>query len=184
MTYYQLPQTRNFDHQLGDKRTHLITLENSRGMAVGLTDFGARIVSILVPDKGGNPIDVVLDFDSIHGYLTATETYHGATIGRFANRIAKGRFVLNGESYYVAPNNGPNALHGGANGFHNQVWDRRVAHKEAVDFYYVSADGESGFPGKLSVMVNYRLTDDNELVITYRAETDKPTVLNLTNHAF
>ena len=184
MTYYQLPQTRNFDHQLGDKRTHLITLENSRGMAVGLTDFGARIVSILVPDKGGKPIDVVLGFDSIHGYLTATETYHGATIGRFANRIAKGRFVLNGESYYVAPNNGPNALHGGANGFHNQVWDRRVAHKEAVDFYYVSADGESGFPGKLSVMVNYRLTDDNELVITYRAETDKPTVLNLTNHAF
>ena len=184
MTYYQLPQTRNFDHQLGDKRTHLITLENSRGMAVGLTDFGARIVSILVPDKGGNPIDVVLGFDSIHGYLTATETYHGATIGRFANRIAKGRFVLNGESYYVAPNNGPNALHGGANGFHNQVWDRRVAHKEAVDFYYVSADGESGFPGKLSVMVNYRLTDDNELVITYRAETDKPTVLNLTNHNY
>lgn len=184
MTHYRLPQTRDFEHQLGGKHTHLIMLENNRGMVVGLSDFGARIVSILVPDKLGNPTDVVLGFNSIQEYLSATEIYHGVTVGRFANRIANGRFTLDGETFYIQPNNGPNALHGGANGFHNRVWDRRIVYKEKADFYYVSADGEEGFPGKLSVRVKYRLTDDNELVITYRAETDKPTVINLTNHAF
>ncbi len=184
MTHYRLPQTRDFEHQLNGKHTHLITLENNRGMIVGLSDFGARIVSILVPDKSGDPTDVVLGFNSIQEYLNATEIYHGVTVGRFANRIANGRFTLEGETFYIQPNNGPNALHGGANGFHNHVWDRRVVYKEKADFYYVSADGEEGFPGKLSVRVKYRLTDDNELVITYRAETDKPTVINLTNHAF
>ena len=184
MTYYQLPQAHNFEHTVGEKRTHFITLENDRGMVVGLTDFGARIVSILVPDKSGNPTDVILGFSSIQDYLTANEIFHGVTVGRYANRIANGRFVLNGETYHITPNNGPNALHGGTGGFHNRVWDRRIEDKAAADFYYVSADGEAGFPGKLSVVVSYRLTDDNELVITYRAETDKPTVINLTNHAF
>lgn len=184
MMHYRLPKTRDFEHQLGDKHTHLVTLENNRGVVVGLSDFGARIVSILVPDKLGNPTDVVLGFNTIEEYLAADEIYHGATVGRFANRIANGRFTLEGETFYVKPNNGPNALHGGANGFQNRIWDRRVVYKEKADFYYVSADGEEGFPGKLSVMVKYRLTDDNELVITYRAETDKATVINLTNHAF
>jgi len=184
MTHYRLPNARDFEHQLAGKSTHLITLENNRGVTVALADFGARIVSILVPDKLGNPTDVVLGFNSIQEYLAADEVYHGVTAGRFANRIANGRFTLEGETFYITPNNGPNALHGGANGFHNRVWDRRVVYKEKADFYYVSADGEEGFPGKLSVMVKYRLTDNNELVITYRAETDKPTVINLTNHAF
>ena len=184
MIAYRLPQAQNFEHQIGDKHTHLVVNGNNRGMTVALSDFGARIVSILVPDKTGNPTDVVLGFSSIREYLTATEIYHGVTVGRFANRIANGRFTIEGETYYIEPNNGPNALHGGANGFHSRVWDRRIRSKEEVDFYYVSPDGEEGFPGKLSVMVNYRLTDSNELVISYRAETDKPTVVNLTNHAF
>lgn len=184
MTHYTLPKARNFEHQISGKNTHLITLENSRGMAVALSDYGARIVSLVVPDKHGNPTDVVLGFDSIKGYLAADEQYHGVTVGRFANRIANGRFTIDGETFYIEPNNGANALHGGANGFHSRIWDRRIVYKEKADFYYVAADGEEGFPGKLSVMVKYRLTDNNELIISYRAQTDKPTVINLTNHAY
>ncbi|GGG79032.1 aldose 1-epimerase [Parapedobacter pyrenivorans] len=184
MKPYKLPEEHLFDHQISGKHTHLIVLENNRGVAVALSDYGARIVSLIVPDKQGDPTDVVLGFDSIQGYLSAQEPYHGVTVGRFANRIASGRFTIDGETFSVQPNNGPNALHGGAGGFHSKVWDRRVVYKEKVDFYYVSTDGEEGFPGRLSVMVKYRLTDENELVISYRAETDKPTVINLTNHAF
>ncbi|MFB2118209.1 aldose epimerase family protein [Parapedobacter sp. 2B3] len=184
MTPYKLPKKDQFEHQIDGKPTHLITLENNRGMAVALSDYGARVVSLIVPDKTGNPTDVVLGFDSIQGYLAADEIFHGVTVGRFANRLANGRFTIDGETFHVQPNNGPNALHGGAGGFHSRVWDRRVVQGEKADFYYVAADGEEGFPGQLSVMVKYRLTDDNELVITYRAETDKPTVINLTNHAF
>ncbi len=184
MSHYTLPHPKDFEHQIDGKKTHLVILENNAGVRVALSDFGARIVSILVPDKTGKLVDVVLGFNSMQAYIQAGEPFHGVTVGRFANRIADGRFTIDGETYYVQPNNGPNALHGGANGFHNQVWDRRVVYKEKADFYYVSADGEEGFPGRLSVMVKYRLTDDNELVISYRAETDKPTVINLTNHAF
>ncbi|MGK6352664.1 aldose epimerase family protein [Parapedobacter sp. DT-150] len=184
MTPYRLPEQRDFEHVLAGKHTHLILLQNNRGVTVALSDFGARIVSLLVPDRYGDPRDVVLGFNSIHDYLAASEPFHGVTVGRFANRIANGRFTIDGETYYIRPNNGPNALHGGVNGFHNRVWDRRVVYKEKADFYYVSADGEEGFPGRLAVMVKYRLTDDNALVISYRAETDKPTVINLTNHAF
>lgn len=184
MAPYKLPKEDQFGQQVAGKPARLIRLENNRGMAVALSDYGARIVGLLVPDKAGCPTDVVLGFDSINGYLAADEIYHGVTAGRFANRIANGRFTIDGETFSIEPNNGPNALHGGAGGFHTRVWDRRVVYREEADFYYVAADGEEGFPGRLSVVVNYRLTDDNELVITYRAETDKPTVVNLTNHAF
>ncbi|WP_262245207.1 aldose epimerase family protein [Parapedobacter soli] len=184
MTPYRLPQEDKFVHRVGGKPTHLITLENSRGMAVALSDFGARIVGLIVPDRDGDPTDVVLGFDSIQRYLAADEIYHGVTVGRFANRIADGRFTIGNETFSIRPNNGPNALHGGEGGFHSRVWDRRVVYRQKADFYYVSSDGEEGFPGRLSVMVKYRLTDNNELVISYRAETDKPTVVNLTNHAF
>ncbi|MFC3196136.1 aldose epimerase family protein [Parapedobacter deserti] len=183
-TPYKLPRPEAFNYQIAEKNTHLLVMQNDRGMTVAISDFGARIVSLLIPDKHGDPTDVVLGFDSIQAYLQANEPYHGATIGRFANRIANGRFTIGNETFQTEPNNGPNALHGGAKGFHNQIWDSRTVANKQVDFYYVSADGEEGFPGKLSVMVKYRLTDDNELIISYRAETDKPTVVNLTNHAF
>src|SRR5690606_27701769 len=143
------------------KNTHLITLTNRSGMQVAFTDYGARIVSILVPDKYGNPTDVVLGFDNIQGYLKADEQYHGATIGRFANRIANGKFQLDDTEYILAQNNGSNSLHGGPEGFHTKVWDRQVSFKKKVDFYYVSANGEEGFPGNLKVMVSYELTEDN-----------------------
>ena len=153
-------------------------------MQVAFTDYGARIVSILVPDKAGNLRDVLLGFNSIHEYLQADEQYHGATIGRFANRIAHGSFQLDGEKYTLQQNNGPNSLHGGATGFHTKVWDRRTSFKNKIDFCYISPDGEEGFPGKLKAYVSYELTEDNEIIIKYNAETDKKTIVNLTNHAY
>ena len=184
MKPYKLPQEEQFEGQVSGNSTSLIKLENDRGMAVALSSYGARLVALLVPDKAGNPTDVVLGFDTLQGYLTADEIYHGVTVGRFANRIANGRFTIDGETFDVEPNNGPNALHGGAGGFHSRVWSQHAIHRGKAEYHYVAADGEEGFPGRLSVTVTYCLTDDNELVIAYRAETDKPTVINLTNHAF
>src|SRR5690606_21878456 len=112
------------------------------------------------------------------------EVYHGVTVGRFANRIANGRFTLGDKTYHINPNNGRNALHGGAGGFDKKVWDRRVNDCEKVEFYLVSPNGDEGFPGNVTVSVSYSITDKNELVIKYRAETDATTVINLTNHAF
>ncbi|TJZ50869.1 galactose mutarotase [Sphingobacterium olei] len=184
MTTYSLPDPSHFVRNIHGKNTHLIILTNPAGMQVALTDYGARLVSALVPDKGGNLVDVVLGFGSIDGYLHAHEKYHGATIGRFGNRIANGKFSLDGEDYTLAQNNGPNNLHGGEGGFHSKVWDRQVSFKQKVDFYYVSPDGEEGFPGEVKVNVCYELTNENEIIIRFRATTNKPTVINLTNHAY
>ncbi|MGJ1445331.1 aldose epimerase family protein [Sphingobacterium spiritivorum] len=181
---YQLPSSKNFESQLKDKNTHLFILKNARGMQVALSDYGARIVSILVPDQKGNLRDVALGFDSIQKYYEADEQYHGVTAGRFANRIANGKFEINGSSYTLDQNNGINSLHGGVEGFHRRVWDRRMNQESYVEFYYVSKDGEEGFPGNLSVVVSYSLTDENEIIIKYRAESDQDTVINLTNHTY
>ena len=184
MTIYKLPDPKNFEHQLQGKNVHLFTLQNRAGMQVALTDYGARLVSALVPDKYGNLIDVVLGFDHIEGYLNAQEKYHGATIGRVANRIGYGKFTLDGQEYNLPQNNGTNCLHGGDEGFHTKVWDRQVSMKKKVNFYYVSADGEEGFPGQLKVNISYELTEANEIVMQFRASADKKTVVNLTNHAY
>lgn len=184
MSGYSLPNPADFEHQIEGRETHLILLENASGVQVALSDYGARIVSIWVPDKDGQLTDVVLGFNTIKAYLEADEQYHGVTVGRYANRIANGTFSIDGQTYRIAPNNGPNALHGGAGGFHKRVWDRRINYQQKAAFHYVSQDGEEGFPGTLSVMVEYHLSDDNELIISYHAETDKPTVVNLTNHAY
>src|SRR5690606_8908298 len=135
MVIYTLPENQHFEHKVNGQNTHLFTLKNRTGMQVAFTDYGARIVSILVPDKNGNLRDVVLGFNSIHEYLQAEEKYHGATIGRFANRIAKGSFCLDGENYTLQQNNGSNNLHGGPNGFHSKVWDRQISFKKKIDFY-------------------------------------------------
>ncbi|GHE38438.1 aldose epimerase family protein [Sphingobacterium griseoflavum] len=181
---YQLPHPADFEHKIDGKNTHLIILKNRSGMQVAFTDYGARIVSVLVPDKFGDLRDVVLGFNSIEEYLAADEPYHGATIGRYANRIANGQFELDGKTYVLQQNNGRNCLHGGPNGFHSKVWDRQVSLEKKVDFYYVSADGEEGFPGNLKVRVSYELSDANEILIRYKAETDSATPVNLTNHAY
>lgn len=184
MAFYKLPSPHRFLDKYDNKNTHLIVLQNSTGMQVALTDYGARIVSILVPNNEGLPTDVVLGFDTIGGYLHAHEKYHGATVGRYANRIANGTFEIDGKRYELLKNNGNNSLHGGARGFHDRVWDRQVSFRRKVDFYYASPDGEEGFPGNLNVHVSYELTNDNELKIRFRAVTDQKTILNLTNHAY
>lgn len=184
MTVYKLPEKKDFESQLNGKNTHLITLTNRAGMQVALTDYGARLVSALVPDKHGDLIDVVLGFSSVEDYYTAQEPYHGATIGRFCNRIAKGTFTLNDKCYTLAQNNGSNSLHGGPNGFHNRVWDRQVSFNKVVDFYYTSPDGEEGFPGELKTNVSYELSNENEIIIHFRASSDAETIINFTNHAF
>lgn len=184
MTVFQLPQPTAFESTISEKNTHLFILKNRSGMQIALTDYGARLVSALIPDKHGNLVDVVLGFDSIDKYLNAQEQYHGATIGRVCNRIADGKFTIKDKDYILSKNNNSNALHGGPEGFHRKVWDRQVSFKKNIDFYYISPDGEEGYPGKVTVHVNYELSNDNEIIIKYRATTDQVTVLNMTNHAY
>src|SRR3546814_18762 len=126
MKRYQLPNSLRFKSEINGKRTHLFFLKNKRGMEVAVTDYGARVVSLLVPDKNGKVTDIVLGFDSIKKYMEAVEPYYGATIGRFANRIANGTFKIKDKTYHITPNNGPNALHGGETGFHHKIWDRQI----------------------------------------------------------
>ena len=173
-----------FQETINGKKTDLFTLQNERGMKVAITNYGGRIVSWLAPDKNGEFDDIVLGFDSIEGYLNASEIYFGALIGRYGNRIADGEFTLNGQDYELATNNGPNHLHGGPGGFHNVVWDAHQYNDKHLVLSYFSEDGEEGYPGNLNVKVHYILTDDNELKIDYTASTDEATPVNLTNHAF
>lgn len=162
---------------------HLYTLKNTNGMEVKLTDFGGIVTSIVVPDKDGNMDNVVLGFDNIDDYLAGTP-YFGALIGRYGNRIAEGKFTLNGEEYTLATNNDPNHLHGGNVGYDKVLWKGEAIGNNAVSFTYFSEDGEEGYPGNLDIEVVYTLTDDNELKIDYTATTDKATPVNLTNHSY
>ena len=161
-----------------------ITLKNKHGMEVTLISIGATIQAIKVPDKSGRVDDVVLGYDSLDGYLTKEDPYFGAVVGRYANRIAKGRFTLDGHEYKLAINNAPNTLHGGNKGFDKRVWDLEESGADHVTFHYLSPDGEEGYPGILNVTVKYTLTANNELKIEYSATTDKNTVLNISNHSY
>jgi len=162
------------------------TLSNKNGVEVKVTNYGATITSIKVPDRNGKFDDVTLGYDSIDGYV-AKNPHMGSLAGRYANRIAKGEFKLNGKTYTLAKNNGENHLHGGPNGFYKQIWAAsEVESKDgaAVQMKYLSKDGEENYPGNLDVTVTYTLTNDNELKIEYQATTDKDTILNLTNHSY
>ncbi|MSR56531.1 MAG: galactose mutarotase [Planctomycetaceae bacterium] len=164
----------------------LFTCTNSKGASMQATDYGARIVAVNVPDRAGSLANVNLGFDSLEKYLAHT-AFFGCTTGRFANRIARGRFSLDGKDYKLATNNGPNHLHGGTKGFDRYVWkatEIREAEASGVKFTLTSPDGDEGYPGKLETTVTMLWTDANELIIGYTAVTDKPTVLNLTNHAY
>src|SRR5215467_442125 len=167
------------------QRIDLYTLSNRNRMTVTITNYGGRVVSLFVPDRKGELADVVLGFDELTGYLTPNP-YFGAVVGRFANRIAKGEFTLDGVVYNLPKNDGPNALHGGILGFDKRVWNARVACRQNkfLELTYQSKDGEEGYPGNLLVKVEYELTDNDELKIDYSATTDKNTVLNLTNHSY
>ncbi len=167
------------------KTTVLSILKNQNQCEVTLLNYGARIVSLLVPDSNGVLVDVVTGHNSIDEYLVSEEPYFGAICGRFGNRIEQGRFQLDGIVYdQLAINNGPNSLHGGIKGFNAQVWDTQQISATQVLFSYFSPDGEEGFPGNLQVEVLYTLTEQNALIIDYKAITNKPTILNLTNHSY
>ncbi len=165
----------------------LYTLTNPDGLRARITNYGAILVSLEVPDRDGKPADITLGYDKLDGYLTR-HPYFGATVGRYANRIGGAKFKLNDVEYQLAANNGPNHLHGGIRGFDKVVWkveETRANNDEAtVKFSYLSKDGEEGYPGNLTCTVTYTLTKDDELKISYEAETDKATVINLTNHSY
>jgi len=174
----------NFQTELGEEEIDLFVLSNINGMQIVITNYGGRIVSWLAPDRDGRMADIVLGFNSIDGYLNANEVYFGALIGRYANRIANGKFLLDGKEYQLNQNNGPNHLHGGPHGFHNVVWDAIQLDKQHLVLTYFSKDGEEGYPGNLNIKVHYILTNNNELKIDYTAAADRATPVNLTNHAF
>jgi aldose 1-epimerase len=175
----------DFRKQIDNKETTLCVLTNRQGCEAAITNYGAKIVSLMVPGRDGKPVDVVMGHQTVDDYLKSEEPYFGAICGRYANRIARGRFTLDGVVYdRLATNNGANSLHGGLKGFNAVVWDIVRADSQSVELTYTSADGEEGFPGNLKTTVTYYLTNDNKVVITYEAVTDKPTVLNLTNHSY
>jgi aldose 1-epimerase len=164
----------------------LYVLTNANGMKAKITNYGAILTELHVPDKAGKFDDVVLGFDNLKSYL-AGHPFFGATVGRVTNRIAKGKFTLDGKEYTLAVNNGPNSLHGGRKGFDKVVWKAEPVKVEkgvAVQFSYRSPDGDEGYPGNLSCTVTYTLTNQNELRIDYKATTDKATPVNLTNHSY
>jgi aldose 1-epimerase len=160
----------------------LYTLTNEHGMEARIMTYGGILVSLKVPDSSGNLADVVLGFDSLDQYVKQSP-YFGAIVGRYANRIAKGKFTLEGKEYTLAINNGANSLHGGLRGFDKVVW-KAVQESNLLSLTYVSGDGEEGYPGTLSVKVIYKLSKDNILRIDYVATTDNPTVLNLSHHSY
>jgi len=176
--------SNKFQKEIDGKKTNLYVLKNKNNMQAYFTNYGGRLVSLLVPDGNGKLVDVVVGFDSVEGFEKSTEPYFGATIGRYGNRIAKGRFSLDGKQYNLFINNGQNTLHGGKKGFQYVVWDAVQPDSQTVVLTYLSKDGEEGYPGNLNVKVTYSLTDDNELKMDYEATTDKKTLCNLTNHAF
>lgn len=175
----------NFQKNIDGRETDLFILTNKNGMEVAVTNYGCAILAIMVPDKNGKYANVVLGHDSIDHVINSPEPFLNTVIGRYGNRIAKGKFRLYGKDYNLTVNNGPNSLHGGPTGFHARVWDAVQKTESSIEFRYVSKDGEEGFPGNLSVRLKYTLDSvSNSLVMEYRAKTDQATVVNLTNHAF
>jgi aldose 1-epimerase len=169
------------------KTVEMFTLTNKNGVEVRAITYGGIITSLKTPDRTGAPADIVLGFNSLDGYL-ADHPFFGAIIGRYGNRIGKGRFTIDGTEYTLATNNGPNHLHGGVKGFDKVVWQAEVMPpepgKSKVSFTYTSADGEEGYPGRLLVEVVYSLNDNNELIVDYLARSDKATHVNLTQHSY
>ncbi|MBC6109481.1 aldose epimerase family protein [Pedobacter fastidiosus] len=173
-----------YDATIGGKNVKLYILKNKLGSSVSISNYGGRIVSLLVPDQNNKLTDVVLGYDSIGAYRKKGEPFFGALIGRYGNRIGKGKFALDGKTYNLQLNDGANTLHGGTDGFFSKVWDAKQIDAQKLELTYISNDGEAGYPGKLEVKVVYSLTNDNALQIDYAATTDKTTVVNLTNHAY
>lgn len=164
-------------------KTDLYTLKNEGGIEVKMTNYGARIVSIIMPDKNGKLDDIVLGFNNIDDYIEKDNMYLGPIVGRYANRIANGRFTLNDSTYQLEQNEGTTCLHGGVKGFDKVLWNA-VQEGNKITMTYISPDGEQGFPGEVKVKQVFTLTPDNEIVMEFSAETNKPTIINLTNHTY
>src|SRR5256885_5568493 len=179
-------EKRSFGKTPEGAAVDLYVLKNKNGVEADVITYGATLVSLQAPDRSGKMADVVLGYKDLDGYVN-DKAYLGTTVGRYANRIANGKFTLNGKTYEVPKNNGNNSLHGGLKGFNKKIWtahETTSANGPAVRFSYLSKDGEEGYPGNLKVDVTYSLSNNNELRIEYSATTDKDTVVNLTNHAY
>jgi aldose 1-epimerase len=172
----------SFEKEVDGRKVELFMLENNNGIKVYITNFGARIVALCTPDRNGKPADIVLGFNNIDDYINE-RMYLGCIAGRYANRIDKGKFSLDGKEYTLFLNDGNNTLHGGNKGFDKKVWEAQQEGNSVI-LTYLSPDGEEGYPGNLTVKKIYTLTDNNELKMEYEATTDKPTVINLTNHSY
>ncbi|WP_230473641.1 aldose epimerase family protein [Dyella choica] len=176
----------SFGHTADGQEVEIVTLTNSHGMRARIMSYGASLQSLLVPDRDGKLADVVLGYDTLQGYLDRRQ-YFGSTVGRYANRIAHGKFTLDSKSYSLGLNDGTNTLHGGTKGFDVQVWkvlEVKPGPTPGVMMEYVSPDGDQGYPGTLTVKATYALSDDNQLKIAYTATTDKPSIVNLSNHTY
>ncbi len=186
-TKEQQVMKQSFGKTPDGQEVDLYTMTNTNGLRARITNYGAILVSLEVPDKSGKLADITLGYDTLDGYITR-HPYFGATVGRYANRIGGAKFKLNGVEYKLEANNGPNHLHGGIKGFDKVVWkaeeERGDSDKVQVKLSYLSKDGEEGYPGNLACTVTYTLTKDDELKISYEARTDKATILNLTNHSY
>lgn len=173
----------DFVSEVEGKPTALYVLKNKNGAEACVTNYGGRLVSVMVPDKKGQMTDVVLGYDNVNQYVT-TDGNYGALIGRYGNRINQAKFSLDGTEYALPANDGMHCLHGGPKGYHTRMWDAKQLNDQALELTYLSKDGEAGFPGNLNIKVTYTLTDDNAVDIKYEATTDKKTVVNLTNHSY
>jgi aldose 1-epimerase len=184
VTTQSIPDSANFEADVQGQKAKLFTLKNNSGATVAVTNYGGRLVSLLVPDKDGKATDVILGYDSLKSYQKPKEPYFGAIIGRYGNRIAKGKFTLDGKAYQLDINDGVNTLHGGFNGFYGKVFSAKQLSASQLELTYVTKVGDGGYPGNLTATVVYTLGDDNALKIEYKATTDKATIVNLTNHAY
>lgn len=184
MNVPSLPFASAFDTVINGQQVGLYYIQNKNGLKAAITNYGARVVGLLVPDKNKVIRDVVIGFDKLIDFIQSEEPFFGAVVGRFGNRIAKGRFSLNGQTYQLDINNGVNSLHGGRTGFHNRVWKVIDANSFSITLSYLSVDGEEGYPGNVTTRIKYSLTEDNELKMEYTITTDKATVVNVTNHNF
>lgn len=180
----QLLQAVDFQDVINGMKADLFTLQNEAGCIAQVTTYGARLLSLWVPDNTGKYKDVVLGFSSLREVIKADKSYYGATVGRYANRIAFGQFELEGLQYRLATNDGANHLHGGNQGFESKVWKVKSSDTSSVELTYLSIHQEEGYPGNLTTCVKYHLSDENKLVIEYTAKTDQTTIINLTNHAY
>lgn len=184
MTMADIIAQKEFAARLTGARVRLITLKNKRGCAVQLTNYGARLVTFLIKDKDGVRRDIVIGHKNLKSYLKSKERYFNATVGRYANRIARGNFTIGKNKYKVTINNGPNHLHGGLFGLNEVVWDILKTTEKSVKFACALPDGMDGYPADILITADYVLTENNALKIKYRALADKDTIVNITNHAF